>query len=241
MKAVCIIPARYQSTRLPGKPLLDIAGKPMIQWVAERALRAKTVDEVIVATDDVRIFATVESFGGKAVMTSSAHRSGTDRLAELAARMTDVDLIVNVQGDEPLIDPMVIDQLVESFNDRADILMATMMTQMDAVDYNNPAAVKVATTLDGFALYFSRAAIPYPRENTGKNLFKHVGIYAYRRDFLLTFAKWKPTPLEMAESLEQLRALEHGVKIRVLETPHASCGVDTPADLERVRLLLAKN
>ena len=236
MNTVCIIPARYASTRLPGKPLLDIAGKPMIQHVVERVRLALRPTKVLVATDDARIFAAVRNFGGEARMTSADHLTGTDRLAEVAAALPEADLILNVQGDEPLIPPQAIDALVAAFDARPDLQMATLMTPMAEADYDNPAAVKVVVSLDGHALYFSRSLIPFPR-NRGVNFrcFKHIGVYAYRRDFLLTFAQLPPTPLEETESLEQLRALEHGYRIRVIETPYRSIGVDTPADLERVR------
>ena len=238
MNVVCIIPARYASTRLPGKPLLDIAGKPMIQHVVERVRQARRASRVIVATDDARIFAAVEAFGGEARMTSASHPTGTDRLAEVAAALPEVDLILNIQGDEPLIPPQAIDELIAAFDGRDDLQMATLMTPMTEEEVDNPAAVKVVVSLDGHALYFSRSLIPYPR-NSGlrRCCFKHIGIYAYRRDFLLHFATLPPSPLEMTESLEQLRALEHGYSIRVIETPFRSIGVDTPEDLEQVRRL----
>ena len=238
MNVVCIIPARYASTRLPGKPLLDIAGKPMIQHVVERVGRAHRPSRILVATDDARIFEAVQGFGGEARMTSSAHATGTDRLAEVAGALPDADLILNVQGDEPLIPPQAIDALADAFADRPDLQMATLMTPMEETEYDNPAAVKVVVSLDGHALYFSRSLIPFPRYRGPEwRCFKHIGVYAYRRDFLLHFASLPPSPLETAESLEQLRALEHGYRIRVIETPFRSIGVDTPEDLERVRLM----
>ena len=237
MNVVCIIPARYASTRLPGKPLLDIAGKPMIQHVVERVGRAHRPSRILVATDDARIYGVVQGFGGEARMTSTAHATGTDRLAEVAAALPDADLILNVQGDEPLIPPQAIDALVDAFTDRPELQMATLMTPMDESEYDNPAAVKVVVSLDGHALYFSRSLIPFPRYRGPEwRCFKHIGVYAYRRDFLLHLAALPPSPLETAESLEQLRALEHGYRIRVIETPFRSIGVDTPEDLERVRL-----
>lgn len=238
MNVTCIIPARYASSRLPGKPLLDIAGKPMIQHVVERVRQARRPSRVIVATDDARIFAAVESFGGEARMTSASHLTGTDRLAEVAAALTDADLILNVQGDEPLIPPQAIDELIAAFDHAPDLQMATLMTPMAEEDHDNPAAVKVVVSLDGHALFFSRSMIPYPRNRGPQSrCYKHIGVYAYRRDFLLRFAALPPSPLEVTESLEQLRALEHGYRIRVIETPYRSLGVDTPADLERVRQL----
>ena len=241
MKVLCVIPARYASTRLPGKPLSMIAGKPMIQHVYERACQAQLPDEVVVATDNELVEKAVLNFGGKAVMTSPDHPSGTDRLAEVALMYPDVDVIVNVQGDEPMIPPEVIDRLAEAFNSDADLNMATMKVVMDEEDYENPAAVKVVTDQQGYALYFSRSLMPYPRNKPeGFKVFKHVGIYAYRRNFLLKYAALAPTPLEKAESLEQLRALENGYKIKVLESDFQGIGVDTPEDLAAVNSLFEK-
>mgnify|MGYP003289251484 FL=1 len=241
MKVLCVIPARYASTRLPGKPLSMIAGKPMIQHVYERACQAQLPNEVVVATDNELVEKAVLDFGGKAVMTSPDHPSGTDRLAEVALMYPDVDVIVNVQGDEPMIPPEVIDRLAEAFNGDADLNMATMKVVMDEDDYENPAAVKVVTDQQGYALYFSRSLMPYPRNKPeGFKVFKHVGIYAYRRNFLLKYAALAPTPLEKAESLEQLRALENGYKIKVLESDFQGIGVDTPEDLAAVNALFEK-
>ena len=241
MKVLCVIPARYASTRLPGKPLSMIAGKPMIQHVYERACQAQLPNEVVVATDNELVEKVVLDFGGKAVMTSPDHPSGTDRLAEVALMYPDVDVIVNVQGDEPMIPPEVIDRLAEVFNSDADLNMATMKVVMDEEDYENPAAVKVVTDQQGYALYFSRSLMPYPRNKPeGFKVFKHVGIYAYRRNFLLKYAALAPTPLEKAESLEQLRALENGYKIKVLESDFQGIGVDTPEDLAAVNALFEK-
>ena len=240
MKVLCVIPARYASTRLPGKPLSMIAGKPMIQHVYERACQAQMPDEVIVATDNELVEKAVAAFGGKAVMTSPDHPSGTDRLAEVALMYPDVDVIVNVQGDEPMIPPEVIDNLAKAFEADAELNMATMKVAMDEADYDNPAAVKVVTDLNGYALYFSRSLMPYPRNKPeGYKVYKHVGIYAYRRNFLLKYAVLQPTPLEKAESLEQLRALENGYKIKVLESTFKGIGVDTPEDLAAVNELFA--
>lgn len=241
MKVLCVIPARYASTRLPGKPLSMIAGKPMIQHVYERACQAELPDEVVVATDNELVEKAVLDFGGKAVMTSPDHPSGTDRLAEVALMYPDVDVIVNVQGDEPMIPPEVIDNLAQVFANEADLNMATMKVEMEEADYDNPAAVKVVTDLNGNALYFSRSLMPYPRNKPeGYKVFKHVGIYAYRRNFLLKYAALAPTPLEKAESLEQLRALENGYKIKVLESNFKGIGVDTPEDLAAVNALFAE-
>ena len=234
MKVLCIIPARYASTRLPGKPLRDIAGKPMIVRVYERAIRAQRVHEVVVATDDERIRAAVEEHGGNAVMTRADHATGTDRLAEVAAQRPDCDLIINVQGDEPLIDPAIIDALVAPFEHDAALMMATAKTEItDAAEMENPNNVKVVADRTGNALYFSRARIPYAR-NAGAKVYKHIGIYAYRRDFLLAYAKMAQTELECSESLEQLRALENGYRIRVVETDAVFIGVDTEEDLAAV-------
>lgn len=241
MNILCIIPARYSSTRLPGKPLADIAGKPMIQHVYERAVLAKRPSQVIVATDHTLVYETVLNFGGQAMMTSPDHLTGTDRLAEVAHRFTEVDLIINVQGDEPLIPPEIIDQLADAFDGHPELQMATLMTEMDESEYNTPGAVKVVTDLQGYALYFSRSLVPFPRNSTGIPIYKHVGIYAYRRDFLLKYAQLSPTPLEKTESLEQLRALEHGYRIKVLKTDFKSIGVDTMEDLEKVNLLFKSN
>ena len=241
MKVLCVIPARYGSTRLPGKPLAMICGKPVIQRVYERAAQARIPDQVIVATDDQRIMDAVAGFGGTAMMTSVDHPSGTDRLAEVALSYEDVDVIVNVQGDEPMIPPKVIDDLAQAFVDDPELEMATMKTLLQPEDYNNPNAVKVVTDENGYALYFSRSLIPYQRNVVPDfKWYKHIGIYAYRRDFLLRFAALLPTPLEQVEGLEQLRALENGVKIKVLTTDFQGVGIDTQADLDRANEIFAK-
>ena len=235
MKAICVIPARYSSTRLPGKPLKDICGKPMICRVYERASRAKSVAEVIVATDDERILQAVEKNFGKAIMTRADHKTGTDRLAEVAEKFPDVEVIVNVQGDEPLIEPALIDELVSEFVKDKNLQMATVATELtDADEMNNPNNVKVVFDKNNDALYFSRSLIPYPRNAGAAKIFKHIGIYAYRRNFLLNYAKMEPTPLEQSESLEQLRALENGFKIRVIKSSCRFVGVDTEEDLKLV-------
>ena len=241
MKVLCVIPARYSSTRLPGKPLALIAGKPMIEHVYKRAVQAKLPQEVVVATDDTRVKEAVEAFGGKAIMTSPDHPSGADRLAEVALNYPDVDVIVNVQGDEPMIPPEVIDDLAAAFEDNPELNMATLKTLMQEEDYENPNAVKVVTDLNGYALYFSRSLMPYPRKKTENfEVYKHVGIYAYRRDFLLKYAALEPTPLEKIESLEQLRALENGAKIKVLKSDFQGIGIDTPEDLAAANELFKK-
>ena len=251
MHVVAIIPARYASTRLNGKPLLNIAGKPMIQWVYERAKKAKLTNDVIAATDDKRVFDAVRYFGGTAVMTSPEHRTGTDRIAE-AADGLNVDIIVNVQGDEPLIEPEMIDEAIRPLTNDSEIVVATLKTKIkDEKELNNPNVVKVVTDKNDFALYFSRLPVPYYRDEwkdlkhltvhgSRFTVFKHIGLYVYRKDFLLKFAKMKPTPLEEAEKLEQLRVLENGYKIKVVETEHDSIGVDTEEDLEKVRKIVLK-
>ena len=237
MRTLCVIPARYASTRLPGKPLADICGKPMICRVLERARCARKPDKVIVATDDERICDAVRAEGGEALMTRTDHLTGTDRLAEVAEAYPAVDLIVNVQGDEPLIEPSVIDDLIAPFEMDENLPMATVMTRMeDAEEQLDPNNVKVVVDKLGYALYFSRSLVPYPRAAAGP-VYKHIGIYAYRRDFLLRYARLEPTPLEKAESLEQLRALENGYGIRVLETDCRFVGVDTAEDLALVNKL----
>lgn len=239
MKFACVIPARYASTRLPGKPLADIAGKPMIQRVYEQVAKAKKPALIIVATDDQRVFDKVESFGGMALMTQPNHPTGTDRLAEVASHHQDVDVIINVQGDEPLIDADVIDQLADLFLEDADLQMATVASPLLEEEYDEPSAVKVICNKQGDAMYFSRSLIPYPRHAFINPPMKHVGIYAYRRQFLLDYAKMDPTPAEETESLEQLRALENGYAIRVIKTDKRFVGVDTPEDLERVNAIFS--
>ena len=237
MRTLCVIPARYASTRLPGKPLADICGKPMICRVWERARRAEKPERVIVATDDQRIYDAVRKDGGEAMLTRADHPTGTDRLAEVAQAHAAVDLIVNVQGDEPLIEPSVIDELIALFEADENLQMATVMTRMeDEEEQKNPNNVKVVVDKLGYALYFSRSLLPYPRAAAAP-VYKHIGIYAYRRDFLLHYARLAPTPLEKAESLGQLRALENGYGIRVLETASRFIGVDTPEDLALVNRL----
>lgn len=234
MKILGVIPARYASTRLPGKPLADIAGKPMICRVYERAAQAKCLAELLVATDDGRIAAAVEAAGGRAMMTSPAHPTGTDRLAEVAAAYPAMDLIINVQGDEPLLEPAILDELAALFADEG-LQMATVAAPLtDPAEQEDPNNVKVVLDGVGYALYFSRSLLPYPRREGVAPVYKHIGIYAYRRDFLLRYAKMAPTPLEQAESLEQLRALENGYRIKVICTQCRFVGVDTPADLARV-------
>ena len=237
MKIGCVIPARFGSTRLPGKPLADIAGKPMIQRVYERVTNAKKPEVFIVATDDQRVYDAVQSFGGTVVMTDANHPTGTDRLAEVAQQYTDLDVIINVQGDEPMIDANLIDQLAELFESDDVLQMATVATPLLEEEYDEPSAVKVILNKRNDAMYFSRSLIPYPRHDFVNTPLKHIGIYAYRRQFLLDYAKMEPTAAAQTESLEQLRALENGFAIRVITTDKRFVGVDTPEDLARVNAI----
>jgi 3-deoxy-manno-octulosonate cytidylyltransferase (CMP-KDO synthetase) len=261
LRTLGVIPARYGAQRFPGKPLALIAGQPLIQRVYDRARQAKRLDRVVVATDDERIRSAVEKFGGAVVMTSPACPSGTDRAAEVA-RQSDAELIVNIQGDEPLLRPEMIDQLVEgmlsspvpspvrfasglshpmgaaaSAASGAGCVMATLARAItDPAEVANPNVVKVVFGVTGRALYFSRCPIPFNREPATH--YKHIGIYAYRREFLLQYVQMPPSPLERTEKLEQLRALENGYPIQVLVTPFDSIGVDVPADVQRVEEIL---
>ncbi len=240
MIIIAIIPARYASTRFPGKPLAMINGKPLIQYVWESASKASLIDRVIVATDDERIFKTVKEFGGEAFMTSSHHATGTDRITEVAKK-NEADIIVNVQGDEPLIEPRVIDMAVEPFiNRNSGLRMGTICTEVKTDnELKDPNVVKVVIDRNGYALYFSRCPIPYKRDGGAAHVYyKHIGLYVYTKDFLINFSGLSPTPLEYTEKLEQLRALEHGYKIKVIKTDYDSIGVDTSEDLERVREIL---
>jgi 3-deoxy-manno-octulosonate cytidylyltransferase (CMP-KDO synthetase) len=256
MKTAAIIPARYGSSRFEGKPLVDILGKPMIQRVYEGVCESKLIDEVIVATDDERIFETVRGFGGKVQMTSSEHASGTDRVAEVARKLR-AEIIVNVQGDEPLIKGSIIDKSIRPLLKKETIPMATLVTRIDEVkDWLNPHIVKVVLDQKDFALYFSRSPIPFPRDlNVQKllnspsgeqsllprRIFKHIGVYVFRKKFLLQYAKMKPTPLEKIEKLEQLRALENGFPIKVTFVDYEPICVDTPEDLQKVISSLSRS
>ena len=254
IKAVAIIPARYQSVRLPGKALLEIAGRPMICWVAERARAARHVSQVIVATDDHRILDAVVGSGFEAVMTRADHASGTDRIAEVAEGLENAGIIVNVQGDEPTISPETIDGAIAALVDDPDCGIATTWETIESsADVLSPDVVKVVVDDNERAVYFSRSPVPYPRDEVRQQgslqqaldndasvlarFRKHTGLYIYRREVLLALAKWPQTELERTESLEQLRALEHGVKIKAIKASSASVGVDTLEDLERVRTM----
>lgn len=256
MKVTVVIPARYASSRFPGKPLALIGEKPMVQHVYENASKATLVDEVFVATEDNRIEEVVKSFQGKVVMTKSSHATGTDRMAEVAQNFSS-DIFINVQGDEPFISPVLIDQVASALINSDQVQMSTARISFKTKeDFINPNVVKVLCDQDGLALYFSRYPIPFRRKiwNETQNwqmLFqsyelgdihkmgvqKHLGIYGFRRNTLLEFSKWAPTPLEQQEELEQLRALEHGIRLKVVSTTHESIAVDTPGDLKKVNEL----
>jgi 3-deoxy-manno-octulosonate cytidylyltransferase (CMP-KDO synthetase) len=257
LSAVGVIPARYGSSRLPGKPLAELQGKPLLYYVYHRASRARTLNEVLIATDDERIFNAAKGFGARVVMTRGDHRSGTDRIAEVADGI-DADLIVNIQGDEPLIDFCAIDQAVEALQSGPEADMATLKTPLlTAEELWNPNVVKVVTDLNNYALYFSRSPIPFLRSvfstDAGpkqelqrkpdllKSFYRHIGLYVFRRNFLLRFTRWTPTPLELSEDLEQLRALEHGARIKVDTSQLSITGIDTPEDLERIRKMVGSN
>jgi 3-deoxy-manno-octulosonate cytidylyltransferase (CMP-KDO synthetase) len=242
--AIAVIPARYAATRLPGKPLVSLAGKPMIERVWERVRRAKKISRVIVATDDERILNAVVAFGGEAAMTRSEHRSGTERVAEVAAAMgrEDGEIFVNVQGDEPLIEPDAIDAAVEAIESDESVLVSTLMVPIaKPTDIMDPNIVKVVLDFDGNALYFSRAPIPWVRDRNAPvhvRHMKHLGLYAFRGAALLDFPTLPLGDLERVEQLEQLRWMENGYKIRVAETPHDSVSVDVPEDVARLEQLL---
>ena len=240
MAAIVIIPARYDSTRFPGKPLYPLRGTPVIQHVYENSKRSRLADDVIVATDSETIFEKVLSFGGKAAMTDRNHRSGTDRIAEVA-RSTDCDIIVNVQGDEPLIRSEMIDDVISLLEDKRASIGTLIKKIDDLQEITDPNVVKIVFDNQGFALYFSRAQIPFRAphsELSAPDYYKHIGIYSYRRDILLTLAGMGQTGLERVEKLEQLRALENGMKIKIRETFFETYGVDTPEDIERVEKCL---
>jgi 3-deoxy-manno-octulosonate cytidylyltransferase (CMP-KDO synthetase) len=254
-ECVVVIPARYASSRFPGKPLVPIAGRPMIQHVYERACQARLADMVLVATDDARIVAAVQAFGGRAVLTSPAHATGTDRVAEVAAQLA-CDIVVNVQGDEPCIAPQAIDAMIQPLRQEPAVPLSTLAHPLrEVAELLSPHVVKVVVDRQGNALYFSRAPLPYDRQAwlqapqllaaAGAPLavppgcYRHLGLYAYRRDVLLHVARLPQTILEQVEQLEQLRALEHGYRWRVVQTTYESVGVDTPDDVLRVERMLA--
>jgi 3-deoxy-manno-octulosonate cytidylyltransferase (CMP-KDO synthetase) len=239
-KVIGVIPARYASSRFPGKIIAEIAGKPMIQWVYEQANKSQLLDELFVAVDDERVFKCVEEFGGKAVMTGDNHQSGTDRIAEAVLNFDDC-IVVNIQGDQPLFDPIMIDEAVQPLLSDPSVQMSTLKTKIDKEDYDDPDVVKVVVDENENALYFSRSLIPYSRDNEEIDVFEHVGLYVYQKDFLLEISKLPQSKLEKIEMLEQLRVMEKGYKIKVLETKSskiAGISVDTPEDLAKVEKLI---
>ncbi len=239
MQCAIVIPARMASTRFPGKPLADLCGKPMVQWVYEAAVRAEVAEEVVIATPDAEIISAAQRFGARAISTRLDHPSGTDRIAEVAQSLV-ADFYVNVQGDEPLIDPATIQACAQPLIDDPVVEMASVYADCPEEEIDNPAVVKVVTSLAGDALYFSRHPIPYPRNPKLGPVKKHIGIYAYGRPVLMRFAQWEPTPLEQTESLEQLRFLENGVRIRMAAGKGSPLAVDTPEQAEEVRRLLGQ-
>lgn len=240
MKTIAIIPSRYGSSRFPGKPLANIVGKPMIQHVYENIIRVKNIDDVCVATDDHRIYNAVINFGGKALMTSASHTCGTDRIAECAKilNISDEDLILNIQGDEPMIIQEVINDLISCF-DSSDVYMGTLKKEItDRSELDNPNVVKVITDCNDYAIYFSRYCIPYERNAGICKHYKHIGAYGYKSKFLMNYSSMPKTILEETESLEQLRVIENGYKIKVKETTYKTVGVDTPEQLKEVETLM---
>lgn len=242
MNAIGIIPARYGATRFEGKLLQDLCGKPVIQHVYERAKKAKLLDDLIVAADDDRIVKAVEGFGGKVVFTSKSHDTGTDRLTEVVNQI-DVKIVVNIQGDEPLIQPLLIDDLVRTMQDEPEVVMTTAVKKSQSIEeFKSPDVVKAIIDKNNYALYFSRQPIPsFLKPDSEKSFFyKHIGIYAYNKDFLFMFKKLPKSYLEKNERLEQLRALEAGYRIKTIETKFETVGVDTPQDLELAKIILEK-
>lgn len=240
MNIIAVLPARYNSTRLPYKMLRHICGKPLVQWAWENAQAAKMVDTVIIACDDAAVYQAAKNFGAQAVMTSTGHHSGTDRIAE-AVRDIDADIIINVQADEPLLHPSIIDAVAQTMIDDERISMATARTTLTEHEADNPHTVKVICDRNGYALYFSRYPIPFYRDPAVKRTFyKHIGVYAYTKDFLFTFKNLPQSHLEESEKLEQLRALEAGYRIKVIDTSFDTIGVDTEADLLRAETEISK-
>lgn len=242
-KIIGVIPARFESSRFRGKILADICGKPMVQHVYERSLKSELLDDLYIATDDIKVKARVEAFGGKAIMTGVHHQTGTDRIAECIEKIPG-DIIVNIQGDQPIIDCKMIDEAVLPMINNQSILMSTLKREIEEDEYNDINVVKVVVDENNFALYFSRSLIPYPMHSDGFKAYEHVGLYAYRRDFLLELTKMPMSNLEKIESLEQLRVLEKGYKIYVAETKAdrtAGMSVDTPEDLLKIERILNNN
>lgn len=238
LKVIGVIPARFGSTRFPGKPLALINGKPMIQHVYEQVSKSKFIDQIVIATDNENIIKTVEGFGGQAVMTREDHETGSDRISEVTS-MVEGDFFVNIQGDEPLIDPRLIDDLVKTALEEKGQVVVTAKTLIhDYEDVSNPNVVKVVTDKMQNALYFSRSGIPFNRSNKEFDYYKHLGIYGYPKSILNEFVKLPQTHLEEVEMLEQLRLLENGYSIKVIETKYNAIGVDTPEDIEKVERIL---
>jgi 3-deoxy-manno-octulosonate cytidylyltransferase (CMP-KDO synthetase) len=238
MKSLIVIPARMASTRFPGKPLCDLLGKPMIQWVYERAVASGVGESVIIATPDQEIIDASKSFGAESILTRIDHPSGTDRIAEVSQSLR-ADVYINVQGDEPLIRPESIRACAEPLLADSSVAMGSVYGECPEEEHDNPAVVKVVTDRQGYALYFSRDAIPFARNARQEPVKKHVGIYAFRYDVLQSFSQWSPTPLEQTESLEQLRFLEHGVRIKMSIGEGSELAVDTPEQAEGVRKILS--
>lgn len=237
MKVICIIPARYGSTRFEGKPLANLCGKSMIQRTYEQVKKSKLIDEIYIATDDNRIKDNAGSFGAKVLMTSREHVCGTDRIAEAVryVKSNEDDVIINVQGDEPLVDPRALDAVIRPLLKDPKLYMACLITKIkDKSEYKNPNVVKVVKDRDNFALYCSRSLIPYSRYDISRGVYKQIGVYVYRKGFLVKFSRMEPTPYEKIEKLEQLRALENGFKMKLVETDYDSVPVDVPEDLKRV-------
>ena len=238
-KTAIIIPARYGSSRLEGKPLLTVAGKPVIQWVYEKAVQAKLADMIIVATDDKRIYDAVVAFGGVAEMTSVNHKCGSDRIREVVDRHPEISYIVNLQGDEPLIEPSAIDEVARNVKDDVNADISTLVRVLkDEDEINNPNLVKCVRDKNGFALYFSRSKIPYERNPISGEFYGHLGIYGYKREALIKMTSLEQTPLEKTESLEQLRALENGMKIKTSVVDFVPVGIDTAQDLEKFKAIV---
>jgi len=244
VKIVAIIPCRYHSKRFEGKPLASILGKPMIEWVYERANKAAIVSDVVVATDDKRIYDCVEGFGGRVLLTTRAHRCGSDRVAEAAEKLglQDNDIVINIQGDQPAFDTRCLSEVVSPLIDDSDLVMATLIYRIrDRHEIKDPNHVKCVFDKDHFALYFSRSPIPFARDGSESvHIYKHLGIYAFRKHFLERFASLPPGRLEATEKLEQLRAIESGYRIKVVETRHDSKGVDIAADVQKLEDVLSQ-
>lgn len=238
MKVIGVIPARFSSTRFTGKVLADLGGKPVVQHVWENARKSKMLDDLVIAADDERIIKTAEGFGAKAVYTSPDQPSGTDRLIEVVNPI-EVEVVINIQGDEPMVRPEMIDDLARAILEDRGVYMATLAKKIeDKNEIKNPNVVKLVKDRNGFALYFSRSVIPYARYDTAPIYYKHIGLYSYTKDFLFEFSNLPKSHLEMTEGLEQLRVLENGYRIKVVETKFDTIGIDTPEDLERARIVM---